>query len=56
MWLSLIAGIIYPLVGLGVLEPIKDMLSTSHLVPVLIAIYRAMIPPALARIAPGLKE
>lgn len=56
MWLSLVVGIIYPLVGLGILEPIKDMLSTSHFVPILIGIYRAMIPPALARIAPGVKK
>ncbi|MBP8620386.1 MAG: CvpA family protein [Firmicutes bacterium] len=56
MWLSLVVGIIYPLVGLGILEPIRDMLSTSHFVPILIAIYRAMIPPALARIAPGVKK
>lgn len=56
MWLSLVVGIVYPLVGLGILEPIKDMLSTSHFVPILIGIYRAMIPPALARIAPGVKK
>lgn len=56
MWLSLVVGIIYPLVGLGIFEPIKDMLSTSHFVPILIGIYRAMIPPALARIAPGVKK
>lgn len=52
MWMALIVGILYPFVGLGVFKPVGEMLATSRLVAVLIGIYKAMLPPALARIVP----
>jgi uncharacterized membrane protein required for colicin V production len=50
VWLSLIVGALYPLVGLEILGPVRDVIASSHLVGILLGIYQVLIPAVLLRI------
>ncbi|HHY12748.1 MAG TPA: CvpA family protein [Firmicutes bacterium] len=52
IWLSLITGALYPLVGLEILGPVRDIVASSHLVGVLLGIYQVLIPAVLLQISP----
>ncbi len=51
VWLSLIAGALYPLVGLEVLAPVRDVLASSHLIGILLGIYQVLIPAVMLQIS-----
>ncbi|HHT85998.1 MAG: hypothetical protein ACOX34_06540 [Bacillota bacterium] len=52
VWLSLVIGALYPLVGLEILGPVRDVVASSHLVEILLGIYQALIPAVLLKISP----
>jgi len=52
VWLSLVVGALYPLVGLEILAPVRELVTSSRLIPVLLAIYQALIPAVMVQINP----
>ena len=54
VWLSLLVGSLYPLIGLEALGPVRDVISSSQMVAVLLGVYKVLLPAALARIEPKL--
>ncbi|MGI6163995.1 MAG: CvpA family protein [Bacillota bacterium] len=54
VWLSLVVGSLYPLIGLESLGQVRDIVSSSQMVAVLLGVYKVLLPAALSRIKPKL--
>ncbi len=54
IWLSLIVGTLYPLIGLKNFGSLRDIVSSSHLVAFLLGVYKVLIPAVFLRIKPQL--
>jgi len=49
-WLSILVGSLYPIIGTQPFEGLRDAVSSSWLVAVLLGVYRAILPAILTRL------
>ncbi len=52
VWLSLIIGALYPLVALDFVEPIRDVITSSSFLAVLLGVYKVLIPAVFLQMNP----
>lgn len=50
VWLSLVVGTLYPLVGLETFGSLRETVSSSHLVAFLLGVYKVLIPAVFLQI------